>query len=455
MSIAKLFKSSKHMFFAGTLLLLFLSFSFNIFGVGVNESWFADFEQGSENIIKNTAQCKDDQDFYSGPLIYKNYQGGTYDRSGICNEKYLTPYSSQFGLQARTLALFAPDSDAKINRYFKYAELSLALVTAILFTLFAMKVRRHHGGVVASFLAVMVAMSPWVIGYAGNTYWVLPLFIAPFILTYCLYDKLVARWQYLTFYILITLLFTLKLLNGYEHITTMVMSVLAVVVFYEFQSFKTLVNKLVYPVLFIGASAVIAFSAAVTLNIVGLNEYYRETGKSIEAISQRAEARSGTISSIINVQPHVVYALRATLPDVYNAINHYHDLQRMNDGKSNPVLYFALSAVNYALLPAVNVPVDIKGIFGVFIQSVLFVGMLGYFAVKRINNKDGERLFAAACTGLIGALSWLVLMPAHAYPHAFLNGIIFYVPFLMFVFIILGVWLREALGNKATYRVGK
>lgn len=442
-------------YFAGALLLLFLSFAFNIFGVGVNGSWFASFEQGSEEIVKKTAQCKDDQTFYSGPLIARISQNGIPKESDPCSEVALMPYSSQYGLQARTIALFAPDDDSKLDRYFKYTELLVAFISAVIFALFAVKVRRQYGNVTASTLVIFMAISPWIIGYAGNLYWTLPFLIAPFVLTYCIYDKLKIRWHYIIFYVAITILFTLKLLDGYEHITTMVISVLAVVVYYEYQDLRSSIKKLLYPIIFVGVSAITAFSIALLLNVISLNEYYHSFDRSLEVISQRAEARSGTISSVISVQPHVTYALEATLPEVYNVINYYHNLEQMNDGKSNPLLYLAISIMNYALLPAVNLPVEIKGIFGVFIQSVLFISILGYFAIERISHKKKRQLYAATLVGLVGSLSWLVLMPAHAYPHAFLNGIIFYVPFLLFVYIIFGVWFSETLDKRISRRVKK
>ena len=455
MRVIRKINEFRHLFFAGTLLLLFLSFGFNIFGVGVDESWFTSFEQGSESIVKKTVQCKDEQSFYSGPLIYRDYQGGSLAHPETCSEEYLMPYGSQYGIQARTLALFAPNDDSMLNKYFKSVELLLALFSAVFFALFANKVRRQYGGTAASVLVVLIALSPWIIGYAGNLYWVLPLFIAPFILTYCVYDRLKTKWHYAAFYAAITVLFTLKMLDGFEHITTMVISVLAVITYYEFRSFKSLFRKLLYPALFVAASSIVAFGTAFAINVIGLNEYYHSTSKSVEAISQRAEARGGSISSLSKVQPNVIYALRTTLPDVYNAIDYYHSLESMTDGKSNPIFYFTISAMNYALLPAINLPIDVKGIFGVFIQSVLFVGILGYLAVNRIKNKDKGRLLAAATIGLAGALSWLVLMPAHAYPHAFLNGIIFYIPFLLFVYIILGIWISETQNKNATRRAKK
>ncbi len=448
-------KQFRYLFFAGTLLLLFLSFSFNIFGVGVNDSWFTSFEQGSEVIVKKTAQCKDGQAYYSGPLIYRNYEQGPPANEGSCSETDLMPYSSQFGLQARAIALFAPDADAKLIKYFKLVELFLALVSAILFATFADKIKKQYGRITATVLVVLVSISPWVVGYAGNLYWVLPLFIAPLILTYCSYDRLKTKSHYAAFYAVISLLFTLKLLDGFEHITTMVISVFAVIAYYEFQSFKTMFKRLLYPALFVGVSSIIAFSTAFAINVIGLNEYYGNTDKSISMIRERAEARSGSISSLTSVQPNVIYALKTTLPDVYDAINYYRDLESMTDNKSNPLLYFMISAMNYALLPAVNFPFEVKGIFGTLLQSVLFIGVMGYVAVRRIKNKDRDRLLVAAGIGLLGALSWLVLMPAHAYPHAFLNGIIFYVPFLLFVYIAFGLFLSELWSKKAKHSAKK
>jgi hypothetical protein len=353
------------------------------------------------------------------------------------------PYASQFGLQARLFALFAPSQLNSIELYFKYIEILLAFVSAILITFFVMKVKKQYGTKVAVITATLLAISPWLVGYARNIYWTLPLLIAPFILSYVAYDQLRSKSSHILFYLAIGVLFLLKLLDGYEHITTMVLSVFAVITFYEYKSVSSL-KKLIKPLALVISISAVSFIGAVSLNTIGLNEYYHDIGKSLHAVTSRADARSGTLSSIKAVQPNVIYALKVTLPDVYNTLNYYHNLDSMQDGKSNPILYFLISVMNYALLPALNPPFQLKGIFGVITQSILVTGLVGFYCISKLKQLAlKRRMKAAYIVSLIGALSWLVLMPAHAYPHAFLNGIIFYVPFLPFVYIAIAMYVCD------------
>lgn len=439
----KYINNRQSLFFLGVLLLSFGSFVFNIFNVGVNDAWFSNFEQGSARIVKTTAYCRDKQSFYSGPLIYKDYHGDDSVNLESCSEKDVMPYASQFGLQARLFALFAPSQLTSVERYFKYVEILLAFVSAILITFFIMKVKKQYGTKVAVITAVLLAISPWLVGYARNIYWTLPLLIAPFILTYVMYDQLKSKSSRILFYTAIGVLFLLKLLDGYEHVTTMVLSVFAVITFYEYRSISSL-KKLMRPLAVVMSISIVSFIGAVSLNTIGLNEYYHDIGKSLHAVTSRADARSGTFSSIKAVQPNVIYALKVTLPDVYNTLNYYHNLDSMQNGKSNPIFYFLISVMNYTLLPALNFPLQIKGIFGVIVQSVLVAGLIGFYCITKIKQSAlRERMKAAYIVSLVGALSWLVLMPAHAYPHAFLNGIIFYVPFLPFVYIAIAMYVCD------------
>jgi hypothetical protein len=55
--------------------------------------------------------------------------------------------------------------------------------------------------------------------------------------------------------------------------------------------------------------------------------------------------------------------------------------------------------------------------------------------------------------GLIAALSWLILMPGHAYPHAHLNAIIFYMPFLLVCYIIIGITLTNVVNEWSKGRI--
>ena len=52
---------------------------------------------------------------------------------------------------------------------------------------------------------------------------------------------------------------------------------------------------------------------------------------------------------------------------------------------------------------------------------------------------------------VIGAFCWLALMPGYALPHAHINGIIFYIPLLLFVYVLIGLWADYVVKRTVKY----
>ena len=116
--------------------------------------------------------------------------------------------------------------------------------------------------------------------------------------------------------------------------------------------------------------------------------------------------------------------------------------------------YVLLNALNYLLLPAIILPVHIGGMFGEVIQSVTFWIAIGYLIVfitrKCIQKKYHRSLLWSMHLSVAGALSWLILMPGHALPHAHINGVVFCMPLLLFVYMLVGLWIGYIVKQKDT-----
>lgn len=419
--------------------LLFASFFGNLFNVGYGDGWFKDFQKDSAYITEKTAACKDVLD-YRQPLIPS--RGNDYMQtmgSGDCDAKKVQPYASQYGLQARVIAFFAPAEDDALPSYFKKVEIVLGTLMAVVLTAFSLKIGRLYGRGAMATLAILIALSPWLVAYARNMYWVTFLMLLPFVVSFLVYPYMNTVRKKVLFYVLIGLLLFIKSLDGYEHITTLGISVFGAIAYWEIVTHKNRLQQLWPQLLIAGGVTLTALASAIVVNIVDLHGYYGSWDRAREAVLSRAGDRA---TGIKKMQPNVIGGFEVTSQEVYRFVDKFYDLDQLKSGDGHTLKYMAVSALNYAMLPAVTLPVTLSQPLQAILQSIIVVGLLGWLCIKKIGMVSNglKELFLI---GLAGALSWLVLMPAHTYPHAHLNGIVFYIPLLLVCYIAIGIWLSR------------
>lgn len=442
-------------------ILLFLSFFFNIFGVGYSNDWFQNYQIDSSRIVEKTAQCKDSSLSF-GPLLVKNKSDAdlmSIDYPG-CEDAIFRPYYSQFGLQARVISSFAPVNDGQLRAYFTFVQILLALLSAFVFAAFCLKVRELFGTWVGYATLVGVSLSVWIVAYARNMYWVEFLMFLPFIFGFLFYQYFREKKKLLIFYVVLGTLFFVKLLNGYEHVSTMLVSAFVPVVFYEILENQRQLKVYMLAALRVLGVGVVALGMAITLNTITLTSYYGSTSKAFSMVMGRVEYRAA--SNLDEMQAAVVWGFEDTSPELYKLIDHYYDLDALKEGNGSPIKYAALSVLNYAVLPAITIPLVFHEPFGSIIQSIAFLVIVTCFTLLYLNRRAvkssaRDRRMIRALTwayyiGLAGSISWLVLMPGHAYPHAHLNGIIFYMPTILLSFIILSLCVLKIISNRTYAR---
>ena len=431
-------------FFFVTWFLLVISFTGNFFGVGLWQSWFDGFQRDSSAIIEKTARCKE-KSSYSGPLIVtKNEDYNSVMMAEDCDASLLKPYASQYGLQARIITALASKDSAKLPSYFKKVNVVLSAVMAAIMALVALRVRKLFGFVVAAVFATLVAFSPWIVGYAQNMYWIEPLMFAPFAFAFLSYSYCKSSKKMWLFYLGETILLFLKLLSGYEYISTIAISVFVPIIFFELVNNKQKVIKLWKHAVMTGVVVVVAFVGAYVTNFMALADYYHSSDTALKMINERASERG--LSGIRKMRTHAVGNLKTLLPESYTFANRFINMEELAKDRGSTYQYLAINAGNYVLLPALSLPLSIKGVFGEIVQSILVWVLVGYlvlFYLKRRHPsfKYYRSFLWSLHISLAGALSWLILMPGHALPHAHINGIVFYMPLLLFVYMIVGLYV--------------
>ncbi len=434
--------------------ILTLSFYFNLFGVGTNKDWFDYFQLDSSLIVEKTAQCKSELS-YDGPVIPSTKTYMKTMQSPTCSSSVLQPYDSQYGLQTRLITFFAPKDDASLGRYFKAVKLSLAVTTAALFTLFVWQVRRLFGTKTMIVTAGLIAISPWLVGFARNMYWMEPFIIAPFIVGFVVYPKLRKAKKTYWYYSIVAGLLFLKLLNGYEYITTISISVLIPIVFYESYRVRRSLVSFWKQAGLVAIAALVAFIGAYLVNLASLANYYHSWQVAIEKVNARASQRS--LKGIQQVKPDVILNFAATSPEGYKAMDRILDMDELSTGSGPLYKYAMLSVANYLLLPVIDLPLPIDGLAGELLQSVLMLIMLGWVVIRSMKHTAQTKKYYSAfknayVVSLLAALSWLLIMPGHALPHAHINGIVFSISFALIIYMAVGVVIGEWIWHKTAIR---
>ncbi len=430
---------------------LFLSFFGNIFGVGLWREWFDGFQRDSSAIVEKTARCKE-KSGYSGPLIVaKNEDYNSVMTTGGCDASLLKPYASQYGLQARIITALAPNDSAKLPVYFKKVNVVLSAAMAALMALVTLRVRKLFSLVAAAVFATLVAFSPWIVGYAQNMYWIERLMFAPFAFAFLSYSYCKSSKKMWLFYLGETILLFLKLLGGYEYISTIAISVFVPIIFFELVNNKQKIIKLWKHAVMTGVVVVIAFVGAYVTNFMALADYYHSSDTALKMINERASERG--LSGIRKMRTHAVGNLKTLLPESYEFANRFINMEELAEDKGSTYQYLAINAGNYVLLPALSLPLSIKGVFGEIVQSILIWVLVGYlvlFYLKRRHPsfKYYRSFLWSLHISLAGALSWLILMPGHALPHAHINGIVFYMPLLLFVYMVVGLYIGNIVKKR-------
>jgi hypothetical protein len=442
------FLTRKRLVYLAGFVVLCLSFSINLFGSGPWPSWFSNFQKESEQLIVKTVECQAmGKDLhYSGPIRAASGLPYTTIMDKGCDPAKLEPYASQYGLQTRAIALFAPSNPDALHRYFLGVKVILVSLMAIVLLGIVAAVRREFGLPAAIATFALLCVSDWVVGYARNMYWVGFLLFLPFLISFGYYQLFKANKKMLLFYGLLGLAFFLKFLNGNEHATTLIISAIAPIVYYEIKGGKRW-QELWRPAALVLGVGVLAFALSMFYNLAALREYYGSWEKSREIMKSSTEKRADFES----MQSYAIVSFQVTVPHMYPVVNNLVDLEVLKSGEGHPIKYAMVSFLNYLLLPAITLPIVLQEPLGTVLQSHLAIGIAAYcllhfYLLRRTTGKDRARLNALRwlfLIGLAGAFSWLVALPGHAYPHAHLNGIIFFMPFLLVCYVIFGMSIAK------------
>ncbi len=338
-------------------------------------------------------------------------------------------YLSAFGLQGQVFCVLNKILGCGWQRTTAIGHFWVALLTAIMMSLFVLYVRKTFGWVAAICLAIGALLSPWMVFAARNIYIMYLLKLLPFVLAMMLFPVYLDRPRFKLPYLL-GIVGVAVLVNGlcyYDYISNTVMSLAIAPIYYGLA--RGLPRKKIagwaLALMVVGGAAV---ALAVLANIVKVGLWSGSLGQGFQHMMSTITSRAYGGANAAQAAPPGVSAWQIL--------------------------------GNYWMIPALTLPGEpfnpgrLWFSFFFWVTTWVAFAAMAFLDGRRFPVFEAARpqlvgLAAATGWGLLAALSWGFLMKGHMWHHPHMNGMMFYIPYMLLAYIffgkLLGVWGQQVL----------
>jgi hypothetical protein len=434
----------------------FLSYNYNFLGAA-NNSWFRTHDLHSEQLVLDGILNGLDKDNSNG----SDFRLGSYSRPGLSDptsDPYnllshdlyqegnrlgsFSLYRSQYGLQVRLFGLAAKLGYGDVGLLQGLSALLMSLIVGILFWL----VRRDFSFASALAFSLALIVSPWVIVFAKNLYWVPVTWFLPLAVSMYFSNKIfTSSTSMIAMVISLFLSFLVKFLCGYEYITTIFIASFVPILYQGLKSKIPLIkiSKIFFLTLLI---FIISLSTAMGIHI---KSNFESIPSGIDFLIEKSASRTYStdpdtfenprIRDSLNSNGLMVVARYMTtfydflpwLPSIrdISVLENDKDIKILKEVYSKPSLRTLQDSVfktsNYLKF----------ALLSVIISSLSFLVLIGF--IFRLWFKIGFPLKAVILISSIAPISWFFLAKAHSYIHYQLNYVLWYLPFIPYSLAIL------------------
>ena len=446
----------------------FLSYNYNFFHV-VNDKWFFTHGQPTKRLIVDGLLRGKDE--------YGRLSLGKYSRPDLKDEKLLLhklyddknksgkfeTYDAQYGLQLHFFHYLEKFGYKNINIFQGITALFMSAMVGALFYL----LRRDFSITIASIFSATLIFSPWVVVFARHIYWMEATWFLPMIISmYFGKSNFSSKLSNIKFFVFLVLAYLLKMLCGYEYLTTVcIASCVPFVLYWSLEKYdlKMCMMKFLVNIL----STFVAFFLAISIHVQLLSKDNSSVFENINKIYINAKARTHTNNpSIIRDRCEINYINKNKLfknleecekfisknlsknsikvaaryfifPDFLPWIGHYYS--GINEKTINSKDYNAMKTL-YNNLNIENIKIVIfetdietkKAIVVLILNTLLFLTLI-LLVFLRSNLKMRLMLMFS----FIAPLSWFILAKGHSAGHYHYNYVLWYLPFIPFSLIAL------------------
>lgn len=366
----------------------------------------------NDSILFNSHSTRDFVWLHNMEDQYRFYFG--WDNRSIPNDYYA--YKSQSGgsslfYSALNLILpFHPDINISILRLISGMLLSICLF------LFIGWGYRNFGFISASVLYILIFFSPWIVYMGGSLWWSMWTYYLPFLTLLLLLEK---RNKYPSkisenkiFLYLFIAVFIKHLFFGFEYVTTILLAIYPPIIYYYYVEKRKL-------------SAFLIFSFK-----VGFVSLFAVIAQSFILFYQLSILRGGSILDGIN-EIIFLYKKRGSF-DFHEDISYNEIFSQIFDN------FFMTGAFN----PNLFLTNDILSFLSFFIIVLVLSLIIYIYLYKRLDYKNLRKysaLFITTFISFICPLSWYIIFNEHSYSHHYRDVIVWYVPTMLYCFVIIGI----------------
>lgn len=338
-----------------------------------------------------------EQDSLKYVCLY-NEKAGTYRQAGE-----MVLYESQIGLQGMIFSAFP--KEFTVNQMITVYRWILAFLYAIAITLICYQIYKKYDLLFGVVFYVVSLLSPWMIGYSTNLYWVEFTWFLPMLAGLICANNVHSKKHRVFSYILVMFSVALKCACGYEFITTIMLSAIVfllvdlTVAVIERKDKKEILH-LFKTSFFMGIFALLAFAI-----VLILHAYIRGEGDLF-----------GGLRAI-----YYNDVLRRTIGG---------SAEMFQDEYSASLKSSAIVVILRYLLFETPIIWGVSGFLFIPFIAVSFFGLV-YGVKKGVFEK--KILVLYIWTG-IATVSWFVLGKSHSYVHTFMNFVLWYFGYIQVMF---------------------
>lgn len=399
-----------------SLLILFFSFQFNIFDISSKK--FKEHQKDSESlVIGRIAKSRTDGVLSEAGLLgrHETAIGGENDfqhqyelfTNETRGENYKT-YNSQIGLHGIFFSLIdkvlnicgIDDNMLRLQIYRGLTSALLAIILSAIILLFYFEIGIYP----VILLLFSIALSPWLVLIGRNLYWVFGLMYLPMLITFMAfkYQELTDQFNKPLIYSAIFLSIFLKSSFGYEFISTIMLAMLAPMIYFTIKNDTPYRQTFVY-ILQIGLVAVAGFIAAFFVHIMQLSVVLGGFSESFASVFGRVSVRTGLGVNLDAVESVYIKSLNASS---WKVLLRYF----MSSGSVFIIIFALVSRASLHMLKSPQYNVQEK--------------------------RTIKALFITTWFSFFAPVSWFVLAKAHSYIHTHINIVLWDLPFKIFGFAL-------------------
>ncbi|MCI5723731.1 MAG: hypothetical protein MR283_06955 [Erysipelotrichaceae bacterium] len=369
---------------------------------------------GNGDIFEIKKVTRDDTNYileFYGPVLSVEKQGSLdnavfLDSNGAeLPRGYLAQYDRQYGLQGKIFRiLYRILHNGKVSTHLY--RLGCSLMAAFVFVIISYLIKKKYNTLMAGCFLFTFWLSPWVVNFAHNMYWVEFTWFIPMTIGLFCSLNIHSRTSRVVTYILTFISILIKCLCGYEYISTIMMGLIAFLIV----DLVVAINKndkkeiilLIRTIIILGILAIAGFLVAICIH---------------------AQVRGGG---------NILEGIKIIIKN---------DVMRRTSGANlNDFSYNLWSSINASVWEVVckyfrfstEIVTGIPGNLFPLLAMIPAALFLTDSLKKQVNIEEATLYFVM----LVTTLSWIVLAKSHSYIHTHISFVLWYFGFIQICFYI-------------------